>query len=83
MKSIDEIKGLMTIFYSTNTGKIMTIAGGVQTMDIYGEDKKDFNYNTLVIKIDEYLIDNQNKFIVSEDKIKIKEEYKESISKYL
>ncbi|EGS9997832.1 hypothetical protein I9Y31_000002 [Clostridium perfringens] len=78
----DSLK-LMTIFYSENTGKIKTIVSGKQDMGIYGDDKDDYNYKFLVVKKDEYVFNNFNKFLIKDKKVVLREEFKADIQKYI
>ncbi len=78
----DSLK-LMTIFYSENTGKIKTIVSGKQDMGIYGEDKDDYNYKFLVVKKDEYVFNNFNKFLIKDKKVVLRDEFKDEIQKYI
>lgn len=78
----DSLK-LMTIFYSENTGKIKTIVSGKQDMGIYGEDKDDYNYKFLVVKKDEYVFNNFNKFLIQDKKVVLRDEFKDEIQKYI
>ena len=56
--NIEESSKVMTVFYSISTGKIKTIVSGKQNMNIFGEDKEDYNYDFLIINADEYLLNN-------------------------
>ena len=78
----DSLK-LMTIFYSENTGKIKTIVSGKQDMGIYGDDKDDYNYGFLVVKKDEYVFNNFNKFLIQGKKVVLRDEFKDEIQKYI
>ncbi len=81
--NIEDSLKLMTIFYSENTGKIKTIVSGKQDMDIYGDDKDDYNYKFLVVKKDEYVFNNFNKFLIKDKKLVLREEFKADIQKYI
>lgn len=81
--NIEESLKVMTIFYSKNTGKIKSIVSGKQNMNIYGDEKKDYNYGFLVVDSDEYLFNNFNKFLVKDKKIILRDEFKADIQKYI
>ncbi len=81
--NIEQSLKLMTVFYSENTGKIKTIVSGKQNMNVYGEDKSDYNYGFLVVKKDDYVFNNFNKFLIKDKKITLKEEFKDEIQKYI
>jgi len=80
MANIQEMQNKMTIFYSQNTGKIKNIMTGIQNMEVFGEDKEDYNYEFLVLDYDSFVINNYNNFIVENGKIKL---INSSISKYI
>ncbi|MGU8434347.1 hypothetical protein ACV3RS_09590 [Clostridium perfringens] len=71
--TIKNFESKVTLFYSINTGEIKLTAGGIQDMSYFGPDAADFNYNFLVIDKDEYLLSNLDKFIVQDNKVKLKE----------
>ncbi|MDU3020072.1 hypothetical protein ACV3RY_09585 [Clostridium perfringens] len=71
--TIKNFESKVTLFYSINTGEIKLTAGGIQDMSYFGPDAADFNYNFLVIDKDEYLLNNLDKFIVQDNKVKLKE----------
>ncbi|ELC8455767.1 hypothetical protein QYB58_000849 [Clostridium perfringens] len=77
--TIKNFESKITLFYSTNTGEIKLTAGGIQDMSYFGPDAADFNYNFLVIDKDDYLLSNLEKFIIQDNKVKLKEA---PISKY-
>lgn len=81
--TIEDFKMKMTIFYSLETGKIKTVVSGLQTMDIFGDDKNDYNYDFIQIDRDEYILDNSEKFKVVNGNISLIEEYKVNLQKYL
>ncbi|MCX0353284.1 hypothetical protein LI064_01945 [Clostridium perfringens] len=81
--NIEESLKLMTIFYSKSTGKIKTIVSGKQNMNVYGDDKSDYNYGFLVVKKDDYLFNNFNKFLIKDKKVVLREEFKADIQKYI
>ena len=59
----------MTIFYSLHTGKVKCYCGGVQTMSYFGDEAEDFNYGTLVVEKDQWVMNNYHKFIVEDDRL--------------
>lgn len=81
--NIEESSKVMTVFYSISTGKIKTIVSGKQNMNIFGEDKEDYNYGFLIIDADEYLLNNFEKFKVVNKKIVLKEAFKVNMQKYM
>lgn len=81
--NIEESSKVMTVFYSISTGKIKTIVSGKQNMNIFGEDKEDYNYGFLIIDADEYLLNNFEKFKVVNKKIVLKEAFKLNMQKYM
>lgn len=83
--SIEQMDSKMTLYYSKSTGDIKRYCTGINNMDFFGEDTTDFNiiYNFLVVDKDRYVLDNLNKFIIVDSKLKLKEEFKNSIDKYL
>lgn len=54
----------ITLFYSKNTNKIKLYCTGEQTMDYFGEDKEDYNYDFIVVKYDDFIVNNLDKFKV-------------------
>ena len=80
---IDEFEKLMTIFYSKSTGKIKSIISGKQDMNVFGEDKEDYNYDFLLMEKDEYIFNNFDRFEVIDKKVYLKEEYKVNLQKYI
>lgn len=83
MATIPEMESKMTVFYSEATAKIKMIAEGIQSLDVFGDDKADYNYKIIVADKDRYIIENMSKFNVVNGEIKILEEYKDNIQKYL
>lgn len=81
--NIEEYNNIMTIFYSISTGKIKTVVSGKQDMNIFGEEKEDYNYDFFIIDKDEYLFNNFEKFVVIDKKVELKEEFKADIQKYI
>lgn len=71
--TIEDFNSHMTIFYGKETGTIRGYVGGIQTLEeYYGEGHKDFNYETIVLPRDNYVLDNIGKFIVVNGKLMIK-----------
>lgn len=60
----------ITLFYSKNTNKIKLYCTGEQTMDYFGEDKVDFNYDFIVVDYDDFIVNNLDKFTVEDRKLK-------------
>ena len=80
---IDEFEKSMTIFYSKSTGKIKSIISGKQDMNVFGEDKEDYNYDFLLMEKDEYIFNNFDRFEVIDKKVYLKEEYRINLEKYI
>ena len=80
---IDEFEKLMTIFYSQSTGKIKSIVSGKQDMNVFGEDKEDYNYDFLLMEKDEYIFNNFDRFEKKKKKVYLKEEYRINLEKYI
>ena len=80
---IDEFEKLMTIFYSKSTGKIKSIISGKQDMNVFGEDKEDYNYDFLLMEKDEYIFNNFDRFEVIDKKVYLKEGYRINLEKYI
>lgn len=59
----------LTLFYSLETGKIKQYCTGVQTMDFFGEDKKDYNYGVLVVENDLFITQNLDSFKVEDENL--------------
>lgn len=81
--NIDEFQKVMTVFYSTSTGKIKSIISGKQDMSIFGEDKDDYNYDFILIEKDDYVFENFTKFEVIDKKLTLKKEYRVDLEKYI
>lgn len=60
----------VTLFYSVNSGKIKLYCTGEQSMDYFGEDKYDYNYDFIIVKYDDFLINNLDKFSVENKELK-------------
>lgn len=78
--SIKDFNRNMTIFYSPTTGKIAHIIDGNQDMRYFAEDRNDFNYEFLILSRDDYVKNNQDKFIIQEGKLMLKPDPR--LSKY-
>ena len=80
--SIEEMQDNMTIYFSKRTGEIKSIVGGIQSMDIFGTDKEDYEliWDLIIAEKDEYVMQNIDKFRVDEGNIKLKESV--DLSKY-
>ncbi|MGL4801859.1 MAG: hypothetical protein ACRC18_06310 [Cetobacterium sp.] len=70
----------MTLFYSLSTGKIKQYCTGVQTLDYFGEDKRDYNYGYLVVDNDEFITRNLENFIVENGEVVMMQP--QNVSKY-
>lgn len=81
--NIEEFENIMTVFYSVSTGKIKSIVSGKQDMNVFGEDKEDYNYDFMVIAKDEYLFNNFDKFKIIDNEVVLKEEFKIDMQRYI
>lgn len=81
--NITEFNNIMTVFYSISTGKIKSIVSGKQDMNVFGEDKEDYNYEFLIVDKDEYIFKNFEKFEVINGEVALKKEFKVDIQKYI
>lgn len=84
MATIEEMNSKMTLFYSKNTGEITQYITGIADMNIYGNNKLDFEiiWDYVVVDRDSYVTNNLNKFYINENKnLKLKDEV--DLSKYL
>lgn len=81
--SIEEMQDSMTVYFSKRTGEIKSIVGGIQSMEVFGVDKEDYEliWDLVVIEKDEYVMQNMDKFRVDEGNIKLKENI--DLSKYM
>ena len=61
-----EHEAKMTIFYSKSTGEVKCACSGIQDFKMYGIDAEDFSiiWAFIVMDIDNYVIQNSNKFII-------------------
>lgn len=66
----------MTLFYSKRTGEIKAYTSGEIDFGYFGEDKEDMEiiYNCLITDLDEYVIENIEKFHIENGEIRIKED---------
>lgn len=64
--TMEQHKTKMTVYYSKSMGEIKGVCSGIQDMSIYGKDAKDYSiiWTFIVIDIDNYVIQNSNKFII-------------------
>lgn len=83
MARIKEMDSKITVVYSLATGNIKMVVGGIQSMDMYGENKADFNYGVLVVDRDDYVLNNYEKLAVTEGKLKLKDEHINVLQKYV
>lgn len=84
MATIEEMNSKMTLFYSKNTGEITQYITGIADMNIYGNNKSDFEiiWDYVVVDRDSYVTNNLSKFYINENKnLKLKDEI--DLSKYL
>lgn len=66
MAKENDFENSMTIFYNKRTGKIVQVATGVQSMNIFGEEKEDFDliWDFIIVKKDDYVMRNPIQFFV-------------------
>ncbi|QLY81940.1 hypothetical protein [Clostridium intestinale] len=83
MATIDEMNEKMTLFYSKKTGEITQYITGIADMNIFGNNKEDFEviWDFITVEKDEYVMQNMDKFRVNEGNIKLKESI--DLSKYM
>ena len=67
MATIAEMEAKMTIYYSKNTGIIKRIASGIQDMSLFGIEEEDYSmiWSFAIIDIDNYVMQNPDKFIMN------------------
>jgi hypothetical protein len=74
----------MTIFFNKRTGGIKIIAPGIQTMNVFGEEKQDYEliYDFIELEFDRYVLENSGSFYIDESKeLKLRNAY--NLTKYL
>ncbi|WP_250675557.1 hypothetical protein LZ906_007910 [Paraclostridium ghonii] len=59
----------LTLFYSKSTGKIKLHCTGEQSMDYFGEDKCDYNYDFIIVDYDSFILNNLDKFKIVDRKL--------------
>lgn len=61
----------LTIFYSKRNGKIKTFCSGIQTFDMFMDDKEDMELicNKMVIEYDDFFVRNYNMFRVVDGEV--------------
>lgn len=71
----------VTLFYSKNTNKIKLYCTGEQSMDYFGEDKDDYNYDFITISdLDvpfgniQFLLNNLSMFTVANGSLNFESE---------
>jgi len=81
--SIEEMQDSMTIYFSKRSGESKSIVGGIQSVDIFGADREDYEliWDFIIVEKDEYVMQNMDKFRVNEGNIKLKESI--DLSKYM
>ena len=65
----------MTVFYNKRTGSIKALISGEQDMNLYGEEKEDYEqiYDFIVVDLDEYVFSNHRSFAVVDGQLKLKD----------
>jgi len=66
LATIAEMEASMTVYYSKNTGIVKRVASGIQDMSLFGVEEEDYSviWSFIVIAIDNYVIQNPDKFIM-------------------
>lgn len=59
----------ITLFYSKSTSKIKLYCTGEQSMDYFGEDKEDYNYDFIIVDYDIFILNNLESFKVEDGKL--------------
>jgi len=64
--TIAEMEAKMTVYYSKSTGIVKRVASGIQDMSMFGADEDDYNliWGFVLLPIDNYVIQNPDKFIM-------------------
>jgi len=57
----------MTVYYSKSSGIVKRVASGIQDMSMFGVEEEDYSviWNFIVLAIDNYVIQNPDKFIMN------------------
>jgi len=65
--TIAENEAKMTVYYSKSTGALKGVYSGIQDMSVFGADAEDYTtiWKFEVIDIDEYVLQNPDKFIMN------------------
>ncbi|NBI05759.1 hypothetical protein [Senegalia massiliensis] len=73
----------LTIFYNKRTGSIKELCSGEQSMDWFGEEKRDYEeiFDFIIVDYDEYIVQNLHQFEIKDSKVVLKN--KSSLNKYL
>lgn len=78
METIEDYKASMTIYYRKANGEIRYAIAGIQSMELFGDEKEDYEliWDFIVLPRDEYVMKNKDKFIINLDteQVMIKEE---------
>ena len=64
--TIAEMEAKMTIYYSKSSGIVKRVASGIQDMSMFGVEAEDYSviWSFIVLPIDNYVIQNPDKFIM-------------------
>lgn len=64
--NLEEYKDKMTLFYSKRTGEIQTFCTGVQDMNLFGDNKEDYDviWDFIVIDYNNKILNNKDMFCV-------------------
>lgn len=73
----------LTIFYNKRTGSIKELCSGEQSMDWFGEEKRDYEeiFDFIIVDYDEYIVQNLHQFEIRDNKVLLKN--RSSLNKYL
>lgn len=65
--TIEQMESSMTIFFSKSSGAIKSLATGIQSMDMFGEDKGDFSiiWDYVLLTKDDYVLNNYKQFKIN------------------
>lgn len=66
----------MTLFYSKRSGDIKAYTTGEADFGYFGNDEEDMKviYDCLIIDLDEFVLDNTDKFKITNGELKLSEE---------
>ena len=73
MGTVEDYKVSMTVYFRKTNGDIKHIIPGIQSMDIFGDEKEDYLliWDYVVTTRDEYVMKNKDKFVVDLETIQL------------